>query len=130
MEKGEKQALVSSQITMTVFALALTVLSGLGDSQGFIHAAKVWQGDRVIWGEVALSALGFGAGILIYWIAIKFFNQLGVVSPELQTLTWFAITIVGVAVFSGKFVQFRLFDQLIALAVLAGLVWLLVRNSG
>jgi hypothetical protein len=39
------------------------------------------------------------------------------------------VTIVGVAIVSGRFLAWRVGDQALAVAVLAGLGWLLVRNG-
>ncbi len=108
--------------------IGITVLSGLGDSQGFIHAAKMWQGGRLVLSEFGKSALGFGIGIGSYWLAVKYLKELGVLSPEIQTLIWFAITLVGVAFISGKFLRWQIIDQLIAFAVLLGIGWLLFRT--
>ena len=113
-----------------MIALALTILSGLGDAQGFLHAARVWREGRLVWGEVAYSAAGFGFGIAVYWVSIRFYQQLGIAFAETQTIFWFAVTIVGVAFVSGKFAQWENVDRLAALGVAAGVGWLLVRTGG
>jgi hypothetical protein len=110
--------------------IVLTVLSGLGDAFGFTHAALIWQNGRLVWGEVARSAAGFVAGISVYWLVLKYMTAVGIVSPEIQTIAWFAVTLVGVAVLSGKFLGWPLLDQVVAVAVLAGIGWLLVRTGG
>jgi hypothetical protein len=116
-------------VQMKVFALiiGLTLLSGFADSRGFLHAAKIWEGQNVIWSEVIKSALGFGGGIILYWLVLKYLVT-QVSAPEMQTIIWFGVTIVGVAVASGKFVQWRPTEQLVALGVVLGISWLLVRT--
>ena len=110
--------------------VVLTLFSGVGDAYGFTHAALVWQSNRLVWGEVARSAAGFAAGIGLYWLVLKYMIAVGIVSPEIQTIAWFGVTLVGVAVLSGKFLGWALADQVVAVAVLAGIGWLLVRTGG
>jgi hypothetical protein len=113
-----------------LFIIVLTVLSGVGDAYGFAHAALVWQGGRVVWAELARSAAGFTAGIGLYWLVLRYMTAAGIVAPELQTLAWFGVTIIGVAVLSGTFLAWPRLDQAIAVAVLAGIGWLLMRTGG
>jgi hypothetical protein len=109
--------------------VALTLASGMGDAHGFVHAARMWQDGRVVWRELWHSALGFTVGVGCYWIAVRDLVRAGVLAPEVQTLLWFSVTIVGVAIVSGRFLAWRVGDQALAVAVLAGLGWLLVRNG-
>jgi len=117
-----------AQLKVVVLIISLTLLSGFADSQGFLHAAHIWEEKKVIWSEVAKSALGFGSGIILYWIVLKYLAA-HVAAPEIQTVIWFGVTIVGVAVISGKYAQWRSTEQLVAVGVLLGIGWLLVRTS-
>ena len=119
-----------AQLKVGLLILGLTLLSGLADSLGFLHAALIWQDRRPIWSELAKSALGFGSGILLYWITLRYLKDVQIVEPEIQTLIWFGVTIVGVALLSGKFAQWRMIDQAAGIVVLAGIGWLLFRTSG
>ena len=110
-----------------LLVFALWVGSGLADSQGFVHASRMWRQDRVVWQECARSAVGFAAGIVMYWLSLRYASRLGIVSAEAQTIVWFAITVVGVAVVNGKFSEWAMLDRLIALVVASGLGWLMVR---
>lgn len=51
---------------LVLLIIGMTFLSSLGDVQGFVHAAKVWQGGKLVWSEVGQSALGFAFGIFVY----------------------------------------------------------------
>jgi len=117
------------QIKAIALIIGLTVLSGFADSRGFMHAARIWEGKHVIWPEVLKSGLGFGAGIILYWIVLKYL-VVHIAAPEMQTLIWFGVTIVGVAVASGKFAQSRPIEQFVAVGVVLGIAWLMVRTSG
>jgi hypothetical protein len=117
------------QIKSLVLLIGLTAISGIGDSHGFIHAAKMWDSGNVVSGELGKSALGFFIGISTYWVAVRYLNELGVLSPEIQTVIWFGITIVGVAVISGRFLRWQTIDQIIAAIVLLGIGWLLARTE-
>ncbi|MGE0113403.1 MAG: hypothetical protein AB7T07_00750 [Steroidobacteraceae bacterium] len=112
-----------------LIVLVLMVLSGFADSLGFFHAAKVWQGDAISWSELGKSALGWGSGIALYVFSLRFMARLGVTSAEIQTAVWFAMTIIGVVVFSGRFFSWQRLDQVVAVLVLLGLGWLLVRTA-
>ena len=116
-----------TQLKIILIALALTVLSALCDSQGFTHAAAIWKNDQLQWKEVAFAVGGFALGISIYCYAIRYFLQLGVSSAELQALLWFGTAIIGVALFSGHFFRWQATEQGVALFVLLGIGWLLVR---
>ena len=120
----------SEQVRLWLIIIVITVLSGIGDSQGFIHAAKVWANDKLVWSEVGKSALGFAIGISLYWIVIKYMNAAGIAAPEIQTLAWFLITILGVAIISRNFFRWQTIDQIVGIAVLAGVAWLMVRTGG
>ncbi len=119
-----------AQVKLIALIVGLTLLSGFADSQGFLHAALIWAERRVAWLEVAKSAIGFSSGIILYWIALKYLREAQIAAPEIQTLIWFGVTIVGVALASGKFAQWRGIDQAVATGVLLGISWLLVRTSG
>jgi hypothetical protein len=117
-------------IGIAVLLFVLSLISGLADAQGFVHAANIWQGGKLVWPEVIKSALGFGGGIIAYWICIRFLQDFRIVSPEIQTLGWFTATIIGVALFSGKFLQCHIVDQLVGIVVLCGVALLLFRTGG
>ena len=113
----------------SVFVLVLIVLSGFADSLGFVYAAKIWQGGAVSWPYVGRAALGFFAGITLYVFALKYMARMGITSAEIQTAVWFAMTIIGVVIFSGRFFSWPRLEQSVAVLVLVGLGWLLVRTG-
>jgi NhaP-type Na+/H+ or K+/H+ antiporter len=118
------------QISIGVLLIVLTLISGLADAQGFVHASIIWQSGKLIWSEVMKSALGFALGIVAYWACIRFLQDFRIVSPEIQTLGWFTATIVGVALSSGKFLHWHTIDQIVGIAVLCGVAWLMFRTGG
>lgn len=97
--------------------LVLTVLSGIADGSGFVHASRIWHEGSLNGREVALSGGSFAAGIACFWLALRFAQGVGIVSAEAQTLGWFVATIIGVAVLSGEARRWPPLDQ--GLAVLA-----------
>jgi hypothetical protein len=117
------------QVGFLTLVVGVTLISGICDSRGFVHAAAMWQEGRLVWSELGKSALGFGVGIGTYWLVVKYLGQFGVLSPETQTLVWFGITIVGVAAVSGRFLLWQAVDQAVAVAVLLGMGWLLYRTG-
>ena len=109
--------------------MLLTLLCGIGDAQGFIHAGKVWQTDRFVWIEALKSAFAFQFGVIMYWLALRELTRWGIVSAETQTLVWFGATIIGVAALSGQFMRWHATDQAVAAFVLGGIAWLLYRGG-
>ena len=118
------------QIKLVSLVIGLTLVSGLGDAWGLIHVANIWQGGQLMWREVGKSALGFSVGIFMYRVVLKYMKELGIVVPEIQTVIWFGMTLVGVAIASGQFFKWQLTDQIVALSVLIGIGWLLARTGG
>ncbi|HWP89678.1 MAG TPA: hypothetical protein VNM70_17475 [Burkholderiales bacterium] len=122
-------AMDASGTTSLLIVAALTILCGIGDAQGFIHAGKVWQGGRFDWAHALKSAAGFQFGVVTYWIVLRQLAKLGVAAVEVQTLFWFVATIIGVALLSGQVVRWPLIDQAVACCVLAGVGWLMYRTA-
>ena len=118
------------QAKILVVIVIITLISGVGDSLGFIHAAQMWHNGKIVWHEFSKSALGFMVGIGSYWLSVKYLREFGVFSPEAQTLIWFGATIVGVAVVSRKFFAWQAIDQAIGIAVFLGISWLMFRTGG
>jgi hypothetical protein len=112
-----------------LLVLGLTLLSGMFDSQGFVHAARIWQGRQLVWTELGLSALGWAVGIGFYWMALRYMAELRIVSAEAQAVIWFGVTLVGVAITSGQFFKWPMLEQIVALAILAGIGWLMFRTG-
>jgi len=118
------------QLGSYLIIILLTIFSGLSDAQGFLHAARIWQGNGLIWGELGRSALGFVVGIALYWVALRSMNAVGITSPEIQTIGWFGVTLIGVAFVSGSFIKWTFVDQAVTLIVLIGIGWLIFRTRG
>ncbi len=118
-------------VAMSSIALIMlfTILSGLGDAEGFVHASKVWQDGRFVWSEALKCFAGFQFGMLMYWLALWKLSSHGVVAVEIQTLFWFAATIVGIAVLNGRILRWPGIDQVVAGCVLAGIGWLMCRGA-
>ena len=113
----------------SLLVLVLIALSGFADSLGFVYAAKTWQAGVLSWPDVGRSALGWILGMTMYVIALKYMARLGVTSAEMQTVVWFAMTIIGVVIFSGRFFSWPRLEQAVAVLVLVGLGWLLARTA-
>ena len=115
--------------TSVLMIIGFTLLSGLGDAAGFIHASRVWSEGRFIWAEGLKCIAGFQFGMLMYWLALWKLNAHGVVSVEIQTLFWFVVTIVGVAALNGRVQNWPPVDQAVAAGVLLGVTWLMYRGA-
>jgi hypothetical protein len=109
--------------------LVLLALSGFADAYGFFCASKIWQNGALSWPDLAKSSLGWAVGISLYIVSLRPMSTAGVTAAEVQTAVWFAVTIIGVVILSGRFFYWHRLDQVIALVVVVALGWLLVRTS-
>lgn len=118
------------QFKLGFLIISLTLVSGFSDSLGFVYASNIWQGGKLVWKELLKSGLGFGLGTTTYWVAVRYLSGSGMVSSELQSVLWFGTTMVGIALLSGRFLQWRALDQMVAVLVLIGIGWLMSRTGG
>ncbi|MDR3576011.1 MAG: hypothetical protein P4L50_19270 [Anaerolineaceae bacterium] len=118
-----------NEILIAGIAIAFTILSGFGDAQGFIHAAKIWNAKEIIWQEMLRSGLGYGFGVLVYWISLRFWGMLGIDSPEIQTFGWFVVTIVGVALINGEISKWSLIDRVAAIIAILCVGLIMIRKG-
>ena len=129
MSESVIQPWASLNLNSVLLILAFTLLSGLGDAAGFIYASRVWSDGRFVWVEALKCIAGFQFGMLMYWLALWKLSAHGIVSVEIQTLFWFVITIVGVAVLNGRVFAWPAVDQAVAGCVLMGVAWLMYRGA-
>ena len=121
--------MLDPQTRLTVIILVFTCGSALFDALGLTSSARMWNEGRLDWGATAQAGFCFLMGMTLYWGAVRYLGEAGIVMPELQALLWFVITILGVGVIGGDFLRWQLIDQVIAINVLASLGWLLTRGA-
>ena len=80
-------------------------------------------------GFVLQAVFGIAAGVAVYWVATRFMHGLGIAAAEVQAMIWFTATIVGVALASGRLGAWPVLDQVVAISVIVGVGWLMVRQS-
>jgi len=114
----------------TLLVIAITLVSGILDARGFLHAGRAWPQGSIDVREVALSLAFFGGGISLYVIAVRFMQNLGVGSAALQTAVWFIVTAVALAVFDGSIAQWTRTQQVVGALLAIGLGWLVVTTAG
>lgn len=108
----------------------LTVITGFTDARGFVHVAAMWDGSTFVPGAAAKAVGYFAVGIPAYMATIYFLRRHGLAVAELQVMFWFLITVVGVALMSGRFFAWSMVDRVVAGLVVMGMVWLVVRVGG
>ncbi|HEX4822427.1 MAG TPA: hypothetical protein VFV00_19620 [Acidimicrobiales bacterium] len=118
---------VGQGAAVTLF-IALTAVTGFADSQGFVHASRIWDEGRWVWREAWFSGAAFAVGVVSYWVVVRFIAELGVRSAAVQTMGWFAVTIAAVALTEGGH-KWEPLDIATAIVVAAGLALLLYRTS-
>jgi hypothetical protein len=120
---------MASPLALSLLTAFFMLTAGVLDSLAFTYSAHIWRDGRLDWPQLARAAVLFALGIALYWGGLRYLGAVGVVAPELQTLLWFAVTIVGVTLLGGRFAHWPLLEQLVALNALASLGWLLVRTA-
>jgi hypothetical protein len=121
--------ILDAPLRLSLLTAALMIASGALDSLAFTYSASIWESGRIQWPTLLKAGAAFALGIGLYWLGIRYLSQAGVVSPEIQTLIWLTATIVGLTVFSGRFLQWPVLDQIVAVNALASLGWLIARTS-
>jgi len=116
-------------IQIFVLILLLTLVTGLADAHGFVYAARMWTPTGVDRAAALVAIASFVAGIPCYLLSIRYLAAGGVQSVELQTACWFIATIIGVAVAGGNFWGWQPIDQSVAIFVILGVLWLVIRTG-
>jgi hypothetical protein len=129
MTENALQPLQGLNLQSVLLIATFTILSGLGDAAGFVFASRIWSEGRFMWVEAAKCLAGFQFGMLMYWVALWKLSEHGIDSAELQTMFWFVVTIIGVALLSGRVFAWAPLDQLVAGAVLMGVFFLMYRGA-
>lgn len=109
-----------------LMVFGLTVLSGVMDAKGFHFAPQAWQQGHLRPGVALLSIGCFLSGLLLYILAVRFMQTLGVASVAIQTTIWFVVTAIGVGLLDGSVAYWTRAQQIVALLVALGLGWLVV----
>jgi hypothetical protein len=113
------------QIGNLVVVGLLTVASGLLDARGFVYAARAWPGGQLDLKMGITSLAAFGGGLTAYILAIKFMQNAGIQGVALQSGIWFVITAIGIAAMDGTLVQWTRSQQVVGVAVVVALTWLI-----
>jgi hypothetical protein len=108
-----------------LLVVLLTVTSGIMDARGFVYAGRAWPDGHIDWVAIGQSMLAFLAGISLYIGAVRFMQLMGLSAVALQSGIWFAVTAVGIAALDGSVMQWSRVQQVVGVAVIAGLAWLI-----
>jgi hypothetical protein len=123
MEVDMKTALLAASIFL------LTALSAFFDAKGFVYASQSWKAGSMIPGTALLSLVNFTGGVALYIVSIGFQQRLGVNSAALQSIFWFAMTVVGIALLDGSIAQWSVAERVVGAGVSVGIGWLLISTS-
>ena len=129
MTEHALQPLQGLNVQSVLLIATFTMLSGLGDAAGFVFASRIWSEGRFVGVEAAKCLAGFQFGMLMYWVALWKLSEHGIDSAELQTMFWFVVTIIGVALLSGRVFAWAPLDQVVAGAVVMGVFFLMYRGA-
>lgn len=106
--------------------VVLTALSAFFDAKGFVWAAQSWHEGSLVPSTALRALIYFVGGVSVYIATIGLQQKLGVHSAALQTLFWFAMTIIGIALLDGTISGWSVVQKSVGVAVTLGIGWLLV----
>jgi hypothetical protein len=109
--------------------IVVTALSAFFDAKGFVYAAQAWRSGSLNAVLALYSLVYFIGGVTLYIASIGFQQSLGVQSAAVQSIFWFAMTVLGVALMDGSIVQWSIAERVVGVAVAVGIAWLLVKSS-
>lgn len=112
-----------------LLAIVLTLITGVCDAFGFVHASRTWKGGQFSPREAILAVSLFLVGIVVYIALIRNLQRLGITSPEIQTLGWFATTVIGIAIIERSIVGWATTDKVMAAVAFVSVGWLVVRKG-
>ena len=112
-----------------LLAIGLTIGSGVLDAFGFVHASRVWRDDHLVLREVFLTFVYFLSGVGAYLLVVRYFDRLGISATEIQTLLWFAVTVLGVATIQRSLADWSTTDRAAALVAVVSVGWLVARHG-
>jgi hypothetical protein len=113
-----------------LIALAFTAVSGALDAIGFVHATRVWHQDHLVWKEAGVAFAGFVSATVVYLLVVRYLARCGMTTPTVQTLSWFLMTVIGVALLQRTIAQWSVTDRLAMLLAVLSVGWLVVRQRG
>lgn len=106
--------------------ILVTALSAYFDARGFVYAAQTWRDGSLVPGTIFLSMINFIGGITLYIGSIGIQQRLGVESAAMQSIFWFLMTVVGIAIMDGTIGQWSIAQRAVGVGVTAGIGWLMV----
>jgi hypothetical protein len=106
--------------------VVLTALSAFFDAKGFVYAAQSWHDGTLVPSTAFRALIYFIGGVSVYIATIGLQQKLGVHSAALQTIFWFAMTIIGIALMDGTISGWSMAQKSVGVAVTVGIGWLLV----
>jgi hypothetical protein len=106
--------------------IVLTALSAFFDAKGFVYAAQSWRDGALVPRAVGLSLINFFGGVALYIGSIGFQQRIGVESAAMQSILWFAMTVIGIALMDGTIGHWSMTQRAVGVAVTVGIGWLMV----
>ena len=110
-----------------ITGLVFLLIASLADAKAVYYAVRNWSGGKLQYMNVGMTFLFFTVSVLPFIYSVKFFGNAGILSRPIQSLIWFMGTICFVAVLDGTFFEWKKIDQLVALLIVIGMTWLVVR---
>jgi hypothetical protein len=106
-------------------ALIVTLIAAMIEAYGYTYSFQAFkEPGQVHYHLLGLSFGIYAVGIIVDYCSLYILSKTHLFIPELLAMIFMVTTIVGIAILSGQFLTWKLIDQLVAGAVVAGLAWL------
>ncbi|MFL6548990.1 MAG: hypothetical protein ACJ8OJ_09870 [Povalibacter sp.] len=117
------------KVVLIAALFAITALSAYFDAKGFVYAAQSWRSGSIVATTSLLSLINFIGGVTLYILSIGFQQRLGVQSAAMQSMFWFAMTVVGIAILDSTITDWSIAQRTVGAVVTVGIGWLLVSTA-
>lgn len=113
-------------LTIGIFFL---LIAAIADARAIYHATRCWRSGQLVNAEFWLTVMFFLASIAPFVYSIKFFQKEGITSQTLQSLLWFATTVIFISVLDKSILNWARLDQIMSLIIALSLGILIYRVS-
>lgn len=116
------------QLFLLACSIVLTILAALVEAKGYLYSFRSFTDTNGVT-LIGLAILCYFIGIVIDFTAIYLISKTHYYVPEIMSMLFMAVTIIGVAILSGQFLNWNHFNQGVAVLIMLGLCWLMYQTE-
>lgn len=112
---------------ITVLAILITIIAAGLEAYGYSYSFQAFENRSFDPWLLTKAFCLYSVGIWVDYFALFVMSKGSIYIPEILTVIFMTATIVGIALISGQFFQWKLLNQIIGVSVVVGLAWLTYR---